>query len=98
MPLYEIEQYEIHSMTYRIEADDPASAIVRLLDGEADPVDNSLEYIELADERGLWADDHPKLTARLHSQGLPIEHVIPSIRSVSLIDAVDTNTALEESA
>ena len=41
MSVYEIEQYELHTMTYRVEADDPANAIVRLLDGEAEAIDNS---------------------------------------------------------
>ena len=42
MPLYEIEQYELHVMKYRLVADSEADAIARLLMGEGEPVDNSL--------------------------------------------------------
>ncbi|MCZ2342635.1 MAG: hypothetical protein LC104_12715 [Bacteroidales bacterium] len=87
MPVYEIEQYELHTMTYRVEADDPAEAIVKVLDGEADPVDNSQEYIEIADERGLLVADHPELAEKLRVQGVPVDdRIIPSIRSVSVVE------------
>lgn len=87
MPVYEIEQYELHTMIYRVKADDPAEAIVKLLDGEADPVDNSQEYIEIADERGLLVADHPELAEKLRAQGVPVDdQIIPSIRSVSMIE------------
>lgn len=95
MPVYEIEQYELHTMTYRVEADDPAEAIVKLLDGEADPVDNSQEYIEIADERGLLVADHPELAEKLRAQGVPVDdQIIPSIRSVSMIEQ-ETETLVE---
>jgi len=98
MPVFEIEQYEIHSMTYRVEADDAADAIVKLLDGEADQVDNSQEYIELADERGLLIADHPELADKLRTLGVPVDdRIIPSIRCVSVIEhgtesVVDANS------
>lgn len=91
MPTFEIEQYEVHSTKYRIEADDVAQAIVKLFDGEGDPVDDSLEYIEIAYENGLWADDHRKLAEDLRSHGLPVEEVIPSIRSISRLDGLVLN-------
>lgn len=95
MPIYEIEQYELHTTTYQVEADDPAEAIVKLLDGEADPVDNSQEYIEIADERGLLVADHPELAEKLRAQGVPVEdQIIPSIRSVSMIEQ-ETETLVE---
>lgn len=86
MPAFEIEQYEVHAMKYRVEADDLAQAIIKLFDGESDPVADSLEYIEVDDERGLWADDHATLAEQLLSLGLPVENVIPSIRSVTQLD------------
>ena len=46
MPLFQIEQYEIHITKYRVEAKDEAEAIAKLLDGKADPIDNSLEFVE----------------------------------------------------
>lgn len=98
MPVFEIEQYEIHAMKYQIEADDVAQAIVKLFDGDSAPVDDSLEYIEIADEKGLWADDHAELAKQLRSLGLPVDHVIPSIRSVTQLDGSVPNTLSEEHA
>lgn len=51
MPVYEIEQYEIWSSKVRIEADDKIQAIKLWEDGAGEPIDNSSEYIEMADER-----------------------------------------------
>ena len=87
MPAFEIEQYEIHAQTYRVEADNLADAICKLLDGEADPVDGSLEYIEICEDRGLPADEHRELADQLRSLGVPVdEHVIPSIRTVVQVE------------
>lgn len=96
MPVFEIEQYEVHAMKYRIEADDVSQAIVKLLDCEGDPVDDSLEYIEVDDERGLWAYDHATLAEQLRSLGLPVENVIPSIRSVTQLDGSVLNATSED--
>ncbi len=98
MPVFEIEQYETHAMKYRVEADDVGQAIVKLFDGDGDPVDDSLEYIEVADERGLWSDDHADLAEQLRSLGLPVENVIPSIRSVTQLDGSMVNSTSEECA
>ena len=87
MPTYEIEQYEIHAMKYRIEAASEAEAIAKLLDGEADAVDDSLEYIEVAEDFGLPADEHRELADALHDLGLRVgEAVIPSIRSIVKVE------------
>lgn len=90
MPIFEIEQYELHTTTYHVEADNIAEAIVKLLDGDGDPVDNSTEYIEVADDKGLWAEDHPELAQRLRDQGVPVDHVIPSIRNVTQQDQLSS--------
>ncbi len=87
MPEFEIEQYELHVMKYRIKAKDEAEAIRRLLDGEAKAVDNGLEYIEVAEDFGLPVDEHRELAAQLTASGVPVgEHVIPSIRSVEQVE------------
>jgi hypothetical protein len=87
MPTFEIEQYELHVMKYRVEATDEAQAITRLLDGEAEPVDGSLEYVEVAEDYGLPADEYRDLADRLRSLGVPVdEAVIPSIRSIAEVD------------
>lgn len=52
-------------------------------DGEAEPVEDSLEYIEIAEDFGLPVDEHRQLAKQLHALGVPVgEHVIPSIRSI----------------
>ncbi len=43
MPTFEIEQYEIHTQTYRIEAKTVAEAIKQLMDGDAEVMNNGLE-------------------------------------------------------
>ena len=85
MPTYEIEQYEIHSQTYLVEASSEAEAIKMLFDGEADAEDNGLDYIEVCEDLGLPADEHRKLAAQLRSLGVTVgDVVIPSIRSVEV--------------
>ena len=87
MPVYSIEQYELHVMKYRIEAAGEAEAIVKLLDGEAEPVDGSLEYIEVAEDCGLPVDEFRELAEELRQLGVPVdEHIIPSIRSIEEIE------------
>jgi hypothetical protein len=82
MPIYEIEQYELHCMKYRVEAANEADAIVKLLDGLAMPVDNGLEYVQVADDFGLPADDYRDLADALREHGVPVDAVIPSIRTI----------------
>jgi hypothetical protein len=82
MPTYEIEQFEIHSMKYTVEADSEADAIAKVLNGTAMPVDNSLEYIEVAEDFGLPAEEYRELAEALRDQGVQIDEVIPSIRSI----------------
>ena len=87
MPTFEIEQYEIHVQQYRVEADSEAEAIGKLFNGEADPVDGSLEYVEVCEDRGLPAEEHRELADELRSLGESVdEHVIPSIRSIVRAD------------
>ena len=83
MPTYEIEQYELHVQTYEVEADNEAEAIAKLFNGKAEPMDDSLEYVEVCEDRGLPAEEHRELAEELQSFGVSMdEHVIPSIRSV----------------
>jgi hypothetical protein len=86
MPMYEIEQYEICVTKYRVEASSEAEAIARLFDGGADTVDNSHEYIEVAENCGLPADEHQELAAELWNLGVPVDEIIPSIRSIEDVD------------
>ena len=86
MPTFQIEQYEICVTTYRVEAASEAEAIAKLFDGGADVVDNSHEYIEVAEDCGLLADEHQELAAELRELGVPVDQIIPSIRSIEEVD------------
>ncbi len=86
MPTFQIEQYEMCVTKYRVEASSEAEAIAKLFDGGADAVDDSHEYIEVAEECGLPAEEHQELAAELRSIGVPVDEIIPSIRSVEQID------------
>ena len=86
MPKFEIEQYEIHTQRYRVEADSEAEAVKRLFDDEASAVDNGLEYIEVAEDVGLPVEEYRELADELRKLGESIgEDVIPSIRAIERI-------------
>jgi hypothetical protein len=82
MPTFEIEQYELHAMKYRVEAATEAEAIALLFAGEAEPVEQSQDMIEVANDYGLPADEHRELADALRKRGIPVAAVIPSIRSI----------------
>jgi len=84
--VYEIEQYEICITKYRVEASSEAEAIAKLFDGGADAVDNSHEYIETAEDCGLPADEHQELAVELRELGVPVDEIIPSIRSIEQVE------------
>ena len=86
MPTYEIEQYELHAMKYRIDAASEAEAIAGLFAGEAEPVEQSQDFIEVAEDFGLSVDEHRELAERLRDRGIPVDEVIPSVRSIVQIE------------
>ena len=86
MPKFEIEQFELHVQTYAVEATSEAEAIEKLLDGEAVPIDEALDFVEVADERGLLVAENPKLASALRVLGVEVERVIPSIRSIKQVE------------
>jgi hypothetical protein len=91
MPQYEIGQYELHVQHYRIEANSEAQAIAKLFSNEADPVDDSLEYVEICEDRGLPTEEHRELADQLRALRVSVdEAVIPSIRSIERIESPDT--------
>jgi hypothetical protein len=88
MPKYEIEQYELHAMTYEVEADTEAQALAKLFGGEAEPLDDGSEFIEVADDRGRPAEEYADLAEQLRTLGISVqEAVIPSIRSIVRVEA-----------
>jgi hypothetical protein len=54
---FEVELYELHSAKVRVHAKDKAEAILRALEAKSEPVDDSGEYIEMADGYGVFAND-----------------------------------------
>lgn len=86
MPLYEIEQYELHMMKFHVEANSPAEAIERLFRGELEALDNSMEFVEIADDYGMPADEHRELADKLRELDIYVDEVIPSIRSINEIE------------
>lgn len=87
MPTFEIEQYELHALKYRIEAKNEADAIVKLFNGEAEPVDDSLEYIEVAEDYGMPADQNQDLAKRLKKLGIAAgDDIIGSVRSIRQVE------------
>jgi hypothetical protein len=86
VPRFEIEQYEIYVSKYRVEAESEAAAIQKLFDGENEPVDDSLEYVEVGEDIGLPVDEYRQLAEELRALGVSVgEDVIPSIRSIEEI-------------
>jgi hypothetical protein len=66
--------------------EDEAEAIARLLNGEAEPIDDGLEYVEVCENLGLPTDEYPDLAEKLTEMGIPVnDAVIPSIRQVTRI-------------
>lgn len=89
MPTYEIEQYELHVTKFRVQATDEADAVLKLFAGlEAEPVDNSTELVQVADDYGMGINDNRDLADRLFDLGIikPEDSVIPSIRSISQVE------------
>ena len=82
MPIYEIEQYEIHSQKFHVKANTEAEAIKRLFDGKAKVVGKRSEIIEVAEDFGLPAEEFRDLADALHALGMSVDEVIPSIRSI----------------
>ena len=85
MPMFEIEQYELHVIKYKVKARNEAQAIAKVLGGLAEPVDGSLEYVEVAEDFGMPADEDQQLARQLRKLGVQVDDVIPSIRSVERV-------------
>ena len=87
MPTFEIEQYELHTMKYRVEASSEAEAVKKLFDGDGEAVDNSQEFIEVAEDFGLPVEQNRGLADELRSLDVSVgEHVIASIRAVEEVE------------
>ena len=85
MPTFQIEQYELHVIRYKVKARNEAEAIAKVLNDEAEPVDGSLEFVEVAEDFGMPADEDQQLVRQLRKLGVQVDDVIPSIRSVERV-------------
>ena len=87
MPRYRIQQYELHTQEFDVEAQSEAKAVLKLYQGAATPVDGGLELIEVCDDYGLSVDEHPELAAKLAALGVRVgSAVIPSIHSIEQVE------------
>ena len=85
MPVYEIEQYELHSSVFRVEADSQAEAVPKVLGGGGELIDDSPQIIEVTEDFGLPVDDHWELADSLRTLGVTVgEAVVPSIRHIEV--------------
>jgi type III secretion system FlhB-like substrate exporter len=84
--IFEIEQYLLHTERYRVQANSEADAIARVYQGEADPIDNSLDFIEVADKYGMPANQNRTLVDQLHKLGIATDTIIPSIRTIEKVE------------
>ena len=97
MPTFELAQYELHAMRYRVEATNEAKAIARLFAGEAETIEQSQDFIEIADQYGLPVDEHRDLATALRELGLMRgkAEVIPSIRSIDMVEDQPRSSVLQ---
>jgi len=83
MPTFIVERYEVHAQKVMVEADSRADAILKVVSGEGTDVDNSLEYIESDETRGISTDElTDDEVERLASVTDLNGGFIPTIRSV----------------
>jgi len=83
MPIYDIDQYELHVLTHRIEADSEADAVIKLFQGEGEAV--SFVFIGIANDHGMSLSENEALWDQLYDRGVikSDDHIIPSIRSIT---------------
>lgn len=96
MPIYAVEQYELCSTTYKIDANSEAEAIAKVITGEYGElgiVGSAQEYIAIEEQMGrLKCADHPELVAQLMDLGVFAgndfsgDEIIRSIRSVEEVE------------
>jgi hypothetical protein len=83
---YSIEQYELHSQKYRVEATSEAEAIAKIYAGEGEAVIGTLEYIEVAHDYGMPTEEHPEIVKALEERGVDVDDaIIESIRSIEVV-------------
>jgi len=87
---FEVELYELHASRVTVHAKNKAEAILKAVHGRGEPVDDSSEYVEMADGYGMTAND-----AVL---GLTVEELnhITSDLGIKRLDIIPTLRMIEE--
>jgi hypothetical protein len=87
MPIYAVQQYEIHLQTYHVPGDDPAHAVSQLWAGAGVAVPGSREFLEVGRDYGITRDVQPELYDAVAERypGLVEDERIAAIRSIELI-------------
>ena len=88
MPIYDIDQYELHVLTHRLEADSEADAIARFFRGDGKLELTSIEYAGISNDCGLSLAERPDLASDLMDRGVikGDDTIIPSIRSIREVE------------
>ena len=87
MPTFEIEQYELIAMKYRVEAASEAEAVHKVFAGDAGTGEPCNGFSEVPEDIGLPVDEYRELAAALCKLGdmRGKDEIIPSIRSVEQV-------------
>ena len=83
MPRYRIQEYELWCSSTDVDAQNPSDAIARLRKGEGDPVDDSSEYIQVDDSRGMTG---PAALIAGIDESYVNGGIVQSIRQIEMID------------
>lgn len=82
---YLVEQYELYVSTYKAITTSAAEAIAKVLNGEAELVENSTEYVEVCEDVGMPVEGNEELAEELSEMDVHVdEDKIPTIRSVRI--------------
>jgi len=85
MPIFEIEQYEVCTSKVRVEAQDKTEAIKKFFDNDCDPVDDSTEFIEMDETRGMSKEVADELEINTTDIAHAEDWGVPTIRGIEVV-------------
>ena len=83
MPLFEIEVIEVWTSKVHVDAESMEEAVHICLDGDGEPVDDSTEYMEMDESRGMSED---QMRAKGFTSGHFDGDILPTIRDINIIE------------
>jgi hypothetical protein len=88
MPNFEVERYEIYVQRYRIQAENEVDAIILVYRDKGDPIEGSLEFVQIGNDCGMPVSEALELATALWEIGAitTFDIIIPSIRSVREVE------------